>query len=55
MCQQIFITKKVRYKIDCYILHTVSLAIIILLIIAIICYHHAQHRSRQTPFGLLTI
>ena len=31
--------KKVRYKIDCYILHTVLLVIIFLLIITIICYH----------------
>ena len=30
--------KKVRYKIDCYILHTFSL-VILLLIIAIIWYH----------------
>ena len=29
--------KKIRYKIDCYILHTVFLVIILLLIITIIC------------------
>ena len=39
--------KKVRYKIDCYILHTVLLAIILLLIITIVCYHYAKHRSKQ--------
>ena len=36
--------KKVRYKMDCYILHTVLLAIILLFIIAIISYHYAKHR-----------
>ena len=35
--------KKVRYKMDCYILHTVLLAIILLLLIAIICYHYEKH------------
>ena len=39
--------KKVRYKIDCYILHTVFLVIILLLIITIICYCYAKHRSKQ--------
>ena len=39
--------KKVRYKIDCYILHTVLLAIILLLITTIVCYHYAKHRSKQ--------
>ena len=34
--------EKVRYKIDCYILHTVLLAIILLLIITIICYYYAK-------------
>ena len=37
--------KKVRYKIDCYILHTVILVIILLLLITIICYHYAKHMS----------
>ena len=36
--------KKVR---DFYILHTVLLAIILLLIITIICYHYAKHRLKQ--------
>ena len=39
-------SKNVRYKIDCYILHTVLLAIILLLIISIICYHYAKRRSK---------
>ena len=28
--------KKVRYKIDCYILHTITIT----------CYHYAKHRSK---------
>ena len=42
--------KKVRYKMDCYILHTVLLVIILPFIIAIICYHHATHGSRLKNF-----
>ena len=38
--------KKVRFKVDCYILHTVILEIILLLIITIICYHYAKYRSK---------
>ena len=38
--------KKVRYKIDCYILHTVLLVIMLLFIITTICYHYAKHRSK---------
>ena len=38
-------SKKVRYKIDCCIVHIVLLVIILLLIIAIICYHYTKHRS----------
>ena len=34
-----FHSKKVR---DCYILHTVLLAIILLLIIIVICYYYAK-------------
>ena len=47
--------KKVRYKIDCYILHTVLLAIILLLIIAIICYQYAKHRSKEKDIDALTV
>ena len=47
--------KKVRYKIDCYILHIVLLVLILLLIITIICYHYAQYRSKQKSIDGLTI
>ena len=54
MCQQISkkvrykigYNKKVRYKMDCYILQKVLLVIILLFIIAIICYHYAKHRLK---------
>ena len=56
MQQKIVIVKKVRYKIDCYILHTVLLSIILLLIIIIIiCYYYAKHRSKQKDLDALTI
>ena len=49
-------SKKVRYKIDCYILHAVLLSIILLLIIIIIiCYYYAKHRSKQKDLDALTI
>ena len=38
--------KKVRYKMDCYILHTVLLVMVLLFITIIICYHYAKHRSK---------
>ena len=38
--------KKVRYKIDCYILHTAFLVIILPLLTTIICYHYAEHMSK---------
>ena len=41
-------SKKVRYKLDCYIVHTVLLVIILLLIVFIICYLYAKHRSKQS-------
>ena len=47
--------KKVRYKIDSYILHAILLVIILLLIITIICYHYAKHRSKQKGIDPLTI
>ena len=40
-----FHNKIVRYKIDCYTLLTVLLAVTVLLIITIICYHYAKDRS----------
>ena len=39
-------SKKVRNKINCCILHTVLLAVILLLITDIICYHYAKHSSK---------
>ena len=38
--------KKVRYKIDWYILHIVLLMIIFLLITIIVCYQYSKHRSK---------
>ena len=38
--------KKVRHKIDCYILHTILLVIILLLIITIMSYHYVKNRSK---------
>ena len=32
--------KKVRHKMNCYILHTVLLVVIPLLITAVVCYHY---------------
>ena len=40
---------------DCYISHTVLLTIILLLRIAIICYHYAKHRSKQKDIDALTM
>ena len=37
-----FDDKKVRYKMNCYILHTFFLVIILLFIIDIICYHYTE-------------
>ena len=47
--------KKVKYKIDCYILHTFLLVIILLFIIAIICYHYTNQRLKRKRTGALTI
>ena len=41
--------KKVRYKIDYYILQTVLL-VITLLLSTITYYHYAKHRSKQNAF-----
>ena len=40
-------TKKIKYKVDCYILHTVLLVIILLLIITIVCFLYSKHRSKH--------
>ena len=42
-----FYNKNLRYKMDCYILHTVLLVIILLFVIDIICYHYAKQRSKH--------
>ena len=39
--------KKVKYKIDCYILHTVLFAIIFLVITTIIWYHYARKIQKR--------
>ena len=48
--------KNVRHEINWEVLHTVLLAIKLLLIIGIICYalHHAKHRSNQKRINTLT-
>ena len=46
--------KNVRYKMDCYILDTVLLVIILLFNIAIICYYYTRHRSNKKSVGALT-
>ena len=45
--------KKVRYKMDCYILCTVLLMIILLFIIAITCDHYTKHRSKLKNVNVL--
>ena len=42
-----FDDKKIKYKMDCYILHTFLLKMISLFLIAIICYHYTKHKSKQ--------
>ena len=42
--------KKVRYKINCYILHAVLVVIILILEIAIICYHFAKDGSKLKTY-----
>ena len=46
-----FHNKKVRYKMDCYILH----AVLLLFMIALVCYHYTKRRSKQKRIGELTI
>ena len=50
-----FRNKNVRYKIYCYILHTVLSVIILLFIIAIICYYYSKQQNKTKSFALLTI
>ena len=50
-----FDDKKVRYEMNCFILHTFLLVTILLIMIAIICYHYAKYRSKQKNIGTWTI
>ena len=50
-----FRNKKVRFKMDCWILSTVLLLVILLFLITIICYHYTEHRPKQKTIGTLTI
>ena len=45
--------KKVRYIMDCDILHTFLLAIILLFIIGIICYHYIKYRLKRKNIDTL--
>ena len=47
--------KKVRCKMDNYILLTFLVETTLLFIIAIICYYYAKHMSKQENIGTLTI
>ena len=47
--------KKVRYKMDYYILHTFLLVTILLFIMAHICYHYIKYRSKQKHIWILSI
>ena len=49
-----FDNKIVRYNMNYYILHTVLLVIILIFLIAFICFHYAN-RSKQKHFGVLPI
>ena len=42
-----FYNKAVWYEINCYIMHTVLLVVILLFIIVFTCYHFAKNRSKQ--------
>ena len=46
-------SKKITYKIACYILNAVLLAIILLLIITIGCNHYANHKAKQKSINAL--
>ena len=48
-----FHNKKVRYKMDCYMLHKVLLVIRLLFIIAITCYHYAKNGSKLKKIAVL--
>ena len=39
--------KRLKDKMDCYILQTFLLVTVLLFITTIICYHHRKYRSKQ--------
>ena len=49
-----FHNNKVRYRIDCYILHIVLSVIKFMFTIAIICQHYSKHRSKQKKMYCFT-
>ena len=53
--RKVLATIKIRHKINCYILHTVLLAMILLLLIATVCYQYAKNRSKQKGIDALKI
>ena len=42
-----------RYKLNCYFLHTLLLVLMLLFIFAIICYLYTNDRSKQENTGTL--
>ena len=46
--KKILIIKKLRYKMDCYILHKVLLVIMLLFVITTIFNRYVKHRSKLT-------
>ena len=46
--------KKLRYKIECYMLHTILLVRILLLMITITLYHYGKHRSKEKDINAQT-
>ena len=47
--------KRVRYKMDCHILHRALLVNILLFLILIICYRIEEHRSKQEGVDAVTM
>ena len=47
-----FQNKKVRYKMNCYILHMILLVVILLFLIVIISYDYAKDRPKQKRISI---
>ena len=47
--------KKLRYKMNSYILHKFLILIKLLFMITIIFYHYWKHRSKRKNFGTLSL